>query len=195
MGKRGPTSHEEKVQQLKDFIQEVICENCSEEQLSKNGLAHSERKHSAGLIQQKYGSGCAELFRIIYTQWVRGGRTLSGVNYKTKWVITPKHAEALLKLMSTRDENSTAKEWVKILKEQGFEETARGRQWNDEGKLVSDKILTKDENKELIKVKREARLLEKDARVEKRSQKEATMPQLIVRLKKRSDLLSSLSTF
>lgn len=130
MKQNGPTTKEQKQKQLEMFLLDVALDGV----LSEVSDQVPTRRHSGRTIKDAYGNDCLSLFKLCFSQWQRGGRTLEGKPYKTLWRFNTEVAGHLFELNQQRRKGTmlTAKEWVKYLEEKGFEPAVRVKLYNDD---------------------------------------------------------------
>lgn len=129
---------------------------------------------SAREIQDKYGAGCADLFKILFILYQRGGYSLrASEGFESMWLynVLDQKLNAAFSiawdLSKGADEQFTANDILKHLNSQGFEPTERVKIYEDERRSKYKEHIASGQELQELKEKRKAQTKEFKSRVKK----------------------------
>lgn len=134
-------------------------------------------RYSARFIQDKYGKQCRDLFVVLFIKWVRGGRNLDGVAYKTMWRLDRGVYDDLQAALAEVEamEMPTARDMLNILQSYGHTPKERVKFFDKGGCLVSEHVY-KGEELKIAKAEKKAIAAQRPIFSELRKQREAFHP-------------------
>lgn len=147
--KKQPTLQDQ-AQQYNDFCKYVLLDT-SLAQCTKSFNYLSTRE-----IQDKYGLACAKIFRLMFVMYQKGGRTLKGIAYQTRWVVQKENTKIFQKIHHDHmDQTVTGKQILQLMLEKGCQAEERVKIWNEDFTWYKAEIFGGE-------VLKEAKLLKRD---------------------------------